>query len=163
MIDAVRTIAPFLMLAATLAGGSGGAAAAADPGNTLYLDLGSGRVVIEMRPDLAPGHVARIKELARAGFYDGLKFHRVIEGFMAQTGDPRGDGTGGSGIARRAHQGAGPRRVLRRHQVPSRDRGLHGADRRSPGRRHGGLGDRTSRASRSWPAKGSTTASSSIA
>ena len=97
MIDTVRSIAPFLMLAATLAGGGGGAAAAADPENTLYLDLGSGRVVIEMRPDIAPGHVARIKELARAGFYDGLKFHRVIEGFMAQTGDPRGDGTGGSG------------------------------------------------------------------
>ncbi|MEQ9123887.1 MAG: peptidylprolyl isomerase, partial [Alphaproteobacteria bacterium] len=64
---------------------------------TLYLDLKDGRVVIEMRPDVAPNHVARIKELTREGFYDGLKFHRVIEGFMAQTGDPRGDGTGGSG------------------------------------------------------------------
>ncbi|HEV7372125.1 MAG TPA: peptidylprolyl isomerase [Arenibaculum sp.] len=68
-----------------------------DPENTLYMDLEHGRVVIEMRPDLAPKHVARIKELTREGFYDGLKFHRVIEGFMAQTGDPRGDGTGGSG------------------------------------------------------------------
>ncbi|MDP9126760.1 MAG: peptidylprolyl isomerase [Pseudomonadota bacterium] len=65
--------------------------------NTLYLDLPDGRVVIEMRPDLAPNHVARIKELVRQGFYDGLAFHRVIPGFMAQTGDPRGDGTGGSG------------------------------------------------------------------
>lgn len=70
---------------------------AADLENTLYLDLESGRVVIEMRPDLAPKHVARIKELCRMKFYDGLKFHRVIAGFMAQTGDPRGDGTGGSG------------------------------------------------------------------
>ncbi|MFQ5784882.1 MAG: peptidylprolyl isomerase [Alphaproteobacteria bacterium] len=70
---------------------------AADPENTLYLELEQGRVVIEMRPDLAPRHVARIKELVRQGFYDGLAFHRVIDGFMAQTGDPRGDGTGGSG------------------------------------------------------------------
>jgi peptidylprolyl isomerase len=69
----------------------------ADLDNTLYLDVPAGRVVIELRPDLAPGHVARIKELARQGFYDGIVFHRVIEGFMAQTGDPRGDGTGGSG------------------------------------------------------------------
>lgn len=65
--------------------------------NTLYLELKDGRVVIEMRPDLAPNHVARIKELAREGFYDGIVFHRVIDGFMAQTGDPKGDGTGGSG------------------------------------------------------------------
>jgi peptidylprolyl isomerase len=69
----------------------------ADPENTLYMDLEHGRVVIEMRPDLAPNHVARIKELAREGFYDGLNFHRVIEGFMAQSGDPLGNGTGGSG------------------------------------------------------------------
>ncbi|MDD3030250.1 MAG: peptidylprolyl isomerase [Alphaproteobacteria bacterium] len=68
-----------------------------DPENTLYLDLPAGRVVIEMRPDLAPNHVARIKELVRQGFYDGLTFHRVIPGFMAQTGDPLGNGTGGSG------------------------------------------------------------------
>jgi peptidylprolyl isomerase len=65
--------------------------------NTLLLDLHDGRVTIRLRPDLAPGHVARIKELAREGFYDGLLFHRVIEGFMAQTGDPQGNGTGGSG------------------------------------------------------------------
>ena len=69
----------------------------ASPDNTLYLDLKDGRVVIRMRPDVAPMHVARIKELARSGFYDGLTFHRVIGGFMAQTGDPKGNGTGGSG------------------------------------------------------------------
>ena len=65
--------------------------------NMLYLELKGGRVVIELLPDAAPNHVARIKELARQGFYDGLKFHRVIDGFMAQTGDPKGNGTGGSG------------------------------------------------------------------
>jgi len=65
--------------------------------DTLYLDLKDGRVVIEMRPDLAPKHVKRIKELAREGFYDGVVFHRVIDGFMAQTGDPTGTGMGGSG------------------------------------------------------------------
>jgi len=68
-----------------------------DPENTIYLDLKDGRVVIQLRPDVAPNHVKRIKELTREGFYNGLKFHRVIPGFMAQTGDPRGDGTGGSG------------------------------------------------------------------
>jgi cyclophilin family peptidyl-prolyl cis-trans isomerase len=67
-----------------------------DPENTLIIDITHGRVVIEMRPDIAPGHVARIKELARSGFYDGIVFHRVIEGFMAQTGDPTGTGMGGS-------------------------------------------------------------------
>ena len=72
------------------------AAAQQDLENTLYLDLKDGRVVIELRPDLAPNHVARIKELAREGFYDGVVFHRVIDGFMAQTGDPTGTGTGGS-------------------------------------------------------------------
>jgi len=70
---------------------------ATDLENTLYLELKDGRVTIALRPDLAPNHVERIKELVRQNFYDGLKFHRVIEGFMAQTGDPRGDGTGGSG------------------------------------------------------------------
>lgn len=67
-----------------------------DKENTLYLDLKNGRVVIQMRPDLAPKHVQRIKELTRAGFYDGIVFHRVIRGFMAQTGDPTGTGMGGS-------------------------------------------------------------------
>ncbi|MBN2751670.1 MAG: peptidylprolyl isomerase [Rhodospirillaceae bacterium] len=72
-------------------------AAQLDPENTLIMDLPSGPVVIAMRPDLAPNHVARIKELVREGFYDGLVFHRVIPDFMAQTGDPQGTGAGGSG------------------------------------------------------------------
>ena len=79
-----------------------GSAVAADPENTVYLDVEDGRVVIEMRPDVAPKHVARIKELVREGYYDGLTFHRVIDGFMAQTGDPKGDGTGGSGVKLKA-------------------------------------------------------------
>lgn len=74
-----------------------GTGMAADPENRIYLDLKDGRVVIDLRPDVAPRHVARIKELAREGFYDGIVFHRVIEGFMAQTGDPTGTGRGGSG------------------------------------------------------------------
>jgi cyclophilin family peptidyl-prolyl cis-trans isomerase len=68
-----------------------------DPENALIMEMTHGRVVIEMLPEVAPGHVARIKELAREGFYDGVVFHRVIEGFMAQTGDPTGTGMGGSG------------------------------------------------------------------
>ena len=67
-----------------------------DPENTLIMDSTQGRVVIKLRPDLAPGHVTHIKELAREGFYDGTPFHRVIDGFMAQGGDPTGTGTGGS-------------------------------------------------------------------
>jgi peptidylprolyl isomerase len=82
-----------LMIAATAAG----TAEAQDKENILYLDLQSGRVVIQLLPDLAPKHVARIKELVRQGFYNGIVFHRVIPGFMAQTGDPTGTGTGGSG------------------------------------------------------------------
>ncbi len=69
----------------------------ANPEDTLILDTSKGKIILEMRPDLAPKHVARIKELARQGFYNGVPFHRVIEGFMAQTGDPTGTGTGGSG------------------------------------------------------------------
>jgi peptidylprolyl isomerase len=69
---------------------------AADPANTLILELKSGKVTIALRPDLAPKHVERVKTLAKEGFYNGHKFHRVIEGFMAQTGDPTGTGTGGS-------------------------------------------------------------------
>jgi peptidylprolyl isomerase len=65
--------------------------------DTMIVETTQGRVAIAMRPDLAPGHVARIKELVRKGFYDGVAFHRVIEGFMAQTGCPQGTGTGGSG------------------------------------------------------------------
>ena len=71
---------------------------AQDKENTLYLDLKDGRVVIELLPKLAPQHVERIKTLARQGFYDGIVFHRVIDGFMAQTGDPTGTGTGGSDL-----------------------------------------------------------------
>ncbi len=67
------------------------------PEDILILDTTRGQVKIAMRPDLAPGHCARIKELARKGFYDGVVFHRVIDGFMAQTGDPTGSGMGGSG------------------------------------------------------------------
>ena len=67
-----------------------------DPENTLIMQLEGGPVTIKLRPDLAPGHVARIKELAREGFYDGIVFHRVIPGFMAQGGDPKGVGVGGS-------------------------------------------------------------------
>jgi peptidylprolyl isomerase len=71
-------------------------AAKNDPENTLVMETTQGKVVIAMRPDLAPGHVAHIKKLVREGFYDGIVFHRVIDGFMAQTGCPRGTGTGGS-------------------------------------------------------------------
>ena len=71
-------------------------AQAPDPQNTLVIELKTGRVLIKLRPDLAPKHVERVKTLTRQGFYDGIKFHRVIEGFMAQTGDPTGTGSGGS-------------------------------------------------------------------
>ena len=71
-------------------------APAQDPENTLYMDLKDGRVVIRLRPDLAPKHVERVKMLTREGFYNGTPFHRVIDGFMAQGGDPTGTGTGGS-------------------------------------------------------------------
>jgi peptidylprolyl isomerase len=70
-----------------------------DPENTLVMETSKGPVVIELRPDLAPQHVERIKALAREGFYDGIVFHRVIDGFMAQTGCPEGRGTGSSKLA----------------------------------------------------------------
>ncbi len=73
-----------------------------DPENTLIMDMTHGTVVIEMLPDVAPNHVARIKELVRQGFYDDIVFHRVIDGFMAQTGDPTGTGMGGSGTKLKA-------------------------------------------------------------
>jgi len=81
---------------------------ALDPENALLLELRDGPVLIEMRPDLAPNHVAQIKRLTREGFYDGVVFHRVIEGFMAQTGDPTGTGSGGSGNRLRAEFSAEP-------------------------------------------------------
>ena len=88
------------LLAAAVAVTAGGSALAQAPAtdldNTLYMDLKDGRVVIRLRPDLAPKHVERVKMLAREGFYNGTPFHRVIEGFMAQGGDPTGTGTGGS-------------------------------------------------------------------
>jgi cyclophilin family peptidyl-prolyl cis-trans isomerase len=86
------------------------AAAIKDPENTLILESSKGRTVIALRPDLAPNHVARIKELARQGFYDGVVFHRVIEGFMAQTGDPTGTGMGGSGKKLKAEFSREPHR-----------------------------------------------------
>jgi cyclophilin family peptidyl-prolyl cis-trans isomerase len=89
------SLAAILVVAAVAAAPRG--AQALDPQNTLYLDLKYGRVVIELRPDLAPKTVARMKQLVRQHFFDGIVFHRVISGFMAQTGDPTGTGTGGSG------------------------------------------------------------------
>ena len=93
-------------LAVALAASLGGAlaattvattfAAAPDPANQVVLTTKDGKVVIQLRPDLAPKHVAQIEKLTKAGFYNGLKFHRVIDGFMAQTGDPTGTGSGGS-------------------------------------------------------------------
>ena len=80
----------------------------ASPEDTIILDTTQGRVVIETRPDLAPNHVARIKQLVREGFYDGVVFHRVIDGFMAQTGCPHGTGTGGSGQKLQAEFNAEP-------------------------------------------------------
>ena len=81
---------------AALAVGPPAFAQTTDPENTIYMDLKYGRVVIKLLPDIAPLHVKRIKTLSREGFYDGTPFHRVIEGFMAQGGDPTGTGTGGS-------------------------------------------------------------------
>jgi len=73
-----------------------GPAAAQDPENTLVMELKCGDVHIALKPDVAPNHAERLKDLTREGFYDGIIFHRVIEGFMAQTGDPTGTGMGGS-------------------------------------------------------------------
>ena len=89
-----RVISAFAALAMMV--GLASPASALDPENTLYLDLKDGRVVIELLPDIAPKHVKRIKTLTREGFYDWIVFHRVIDGFMAQTGDPTGTGRGGS-------------------------------------------------------------------
>ncbi|KAA5609125.1 peptidylprolyl isomerase [Rhodovastum atsumiense] len=84
-----------------------------DPENTVYLDLKDGRVVIQLLPDIAPKHVERVKTLCRKGFYDGTPFHRVIDGFMAQGGDPTGTGTGGSGLGNIPAEFTNKRRFLR--------------------------------------------------
>ena len=97
MIKTLRTLLTVLFIGVALMSSPADAKPVIDPENTIYLDLPDGRVTIQLRTDLAPNHVKRIKELTRQGFYNGLSFHRVIPGFMAQTGDPRGDGTGGSG------------------------------------------------------------------
>jgi peptidylprolyl isomerase len=91
----------FIAILALVFAGVGPAAAqapAADPQNTVLLDTKDGRITIRLRPDLAPKHVTQIKALAKRGFYDGIVFHRVIDGFMAQTGDPTGTGTGKSDL-----------------------------------------------------------------
>ncbi len=97
-----------------------------NPEDVIVLKLKDGDVYIQTFPDVAPNHVARIKELVRQGFYDGLKFHRVIEGFMAQTGDPRGNGTGGSGQKLKAefndkHHGRGTVSMARAADPDSAD------------------------------------------
>jgi len=92
-----RALVKFAALACmVLLIGSGKARAELDPENTIVMELKDGKVVMELLPDLAPLHVERFKELTRDGFYDGVVFHRVIDGFMAQTGDPTGTGRGGS-------------------------------------------------------------------
>src|SRR5579885_2801108 len=95
-----------------------------DKENTLILETTQGPVTIAMKPDLAPNHVARIKELVREGFYDGLVFHRVIDGFMAQTGCPQGTGTGGSGKKLKAEFNKEPhvRGTVSMARAASRDR-----------------------------------------
>ena len=85
-----------LSLVALLAGTALSQAQAPDPQNTLVIETSKGNILIRLRPDLAPKHVAQVKRLAKEGFYNGIVFHRVIAGFMAQTGDPTGTGTGGS-------------------------------------------------------------------
>ena len=93
----MRLITGLVLAICTLAGGG----CSDDPkvggsGDTLVIELNSGKVLVKMRPDIAPKHVERVKQLTKEGFYDGIKFHRVIKGFMAQTGDPTGTGAGGS-------------------------------------------------------------------
>lgn len=91
-----KTLIAWLGAAALFIPAAHAQAPQADPANTLVIELKTGRVLVQLRPDLAPKHVERIKLLAKEGFYNGLKFHRVINGFMAQTGDPKGTGAGGS-------------------------------------------------------------------
>jgi len=88
----------FMVLALMVAVSTGAVAQTKDKANLVYLDTKDGRITIELRPDLAPKHVAQIKTLVKQGFYNGIVFHRVIPGFMAQTGDPTGTGAGGSSL-----------------------------------------------------------------
>ena len=157
-----RTIAA-AVFAASLAGSGG--AQAADLENTLYMDLTYGRVVIELRPDLAPKTVARMKELTRQHFFDGIVFHRVISGFMAQTGDPTGTGYGGSGKPlpaefSDAHHVRGTVSMARAQDPEQRRQPvLHLLHRRAPARRpihHLGPGD--PRAWNSWSGSSAATA-----
>ncbi len=92
-----KILTSLLLIGFALTLSTKGAEAAPDPENVLVMEVKTGEIVIELLPDVAPKHVARIKELTREGFYDGIVFHRVIDGFMAQTGDPTGTGRGGSG------------------------------------------------------------------
>jgi peptidylprolyl isomerase len=96
LLAAAATLAVATPLGATMSDPADAAGVKLDPNNTVYMDIPEGRVVIQLRPDLAPKHVARVKELCGMHFYDGTPFHRVIDGFMAQGGDPTGTGTGGS-------------------------------------------------------------------
>ena len=97
MIRMLALLGALLLAAPALAQAPKGLPAGADPQNTLLIDTTQGRIVVKLRNDIAPGHAARLKQLARDGFYDGVPFHRVIAGFMAQTGDGQnGNGTGGS-------------------------------------------------------------------
>lgn len=89
-------LASFFVSLAVVGGATAAPPAGLDPENTLVMELKTGKVIIKLRPDLAPRHVERVKKLTREGFYNGIVFHRVIPGFMAQTGDPTGTGRGGS-------------------------------------------------------------------
>lgn len=92
----MKALALAAAMAALVIGGAAATAAEVDPKNALDMELAGGHVIIKLLPDLAPNHVARMKMLVERKFYDGLTFHRVIPGFMAQTGDPTGTGSGGS-------------------------------------------------------------------
>jgi peptidylprolyl isomerase len=108
LLASLAALPAIVMIGATVS-----EAATTDPENTIYLDLKDGRVVIQLLPDIAPKAVERVKALARKGFYDGTPFHRVIEGFMAQGGDPTGTGTGGSGLGTLPAEFTRTRRFLR--------------------------------------------------
>lgn len=95
----IRSTVALALAAALLAYPAAAQAPKVDPANTLVIELKNGPVQIQLLPNLAPKHVARVKQLAKEGFYNGIKFHRVLDGFMAQTGDPTGTGTGGSKYA----------------------------------------------------------------